>query len=224
MMFQSILSATGRLTIGQVLACTIASILSGVIISLVFQYKNKTTRGLSITLVLLPVLVQMVILMVNGNLGTGVAIMGAFSLVRFRSNPGNARDICAVFFAMATGLSTGMGYLTFAGFMVVIVCVTYLILTQIHFGEGKEIKKQLRVTIPENLNYVDVFDDLFEKYTSKTELQKVKTTNMGSMYELTYAVLLKDEKNEKAFIDELRCRNGNLTIVCGRMMENQESL
>lgn len=147
--------------------------------------------------------------------------MGAFSLVRFRSVPGTAKEISCVFFSMTIGLATGMGYITFAVMMTFIVGLLLFALTKTSFGENNSGMKQLKVTIPETLDYTGVFDDLFEKYTNKVILEKVKTTNLGSMFELQYHIILKDEKEEKAFIDELRCRNGNLTIMCSRIQKEQ---
>ena len=224
-MFQSILDvSSGNFTIMEVLLCSLASIVLGLIISIIFQYKNQTSKGLALTLVLLPALVQMVIMMVNGSVGTGVAIMGAFSLVRFRSNPGNAKDICAVFFSMAVGLATGMGYISFAVCMVVVIGLVFFILTWTRFGEEKTVHKMLRIVIPESLDYTGAFDDIFKNFTEKAQLEKVKTTNMGSMYELSYRIVLKDETKEKEMIDEIRCRNGNLSIICGKENENQYTL
>ena len=162
--------------------------------------------------------------MVNGNLGTGVAVLGAFSLIRFRSVPGNAKDIACIFFSMAVGLATGMGYITFAALITVVVSVFYMLLSKTKFGESESPEKELKVIIPENLDYTEIFDDLFTKYTKKSSLEKVKTTNLGSMYELSYHILLKDKKQEKAFIDEIRCRNGNLTVICARAQSIKEEL
>lgn len=176
------------------------------------------------TLAILPAVVQAVIMLVNGNLGTGVAVMGAFGLVRFRSAPGNAREIGSVFLAMAIGLATGMGYLGIAVLLLLIIGAAILILIGIPFGSQSFSQKELKVTIPENLDYAGIFDDLFEKYTKSAELMKVRTTNMGSLYELCYRIELKKEEEEKAMLDDIRCRNGNLTIVCGRIAENREEL
>lgn len=176
------------------------------------------------TLAILPAVVQAVIMLVNGNLGTGVAVMGAFGLVRFRSAPGNAREIGSVFLAMAIGLATGMGYLGIAVLLLLIIGAAILILTELPFGSQSFSQKELKVTIPENLDYAGIFDDLFEKYTKSAELMKVRTTNMGSLYELCYRIELKKEEEEKTMLDDIRCRNGNLTIVCGRIAENREEL
>lgn len=188
------------------------------------MYTGKYTKNFSIALVILPVLIQVVIMLVNGNLGTSVAVLGAFSLVRFRSVPGSSKEICSIFFAMAIGLATGMGYLTFALLATVIVGLIFVILYKTSFGEVKQDEKELRITIPENLDYTEIFDDLFETYTTEYALDKVKTTNLGSMYELHYHIILKDQTKEKNFIDDLRCRNGNLTIICSRVSSRKEEL
>ena len=158
----------------------------------------------------------MVILLVNGNVGAGVAVAGAFSLVRFRSAPGTAREIGVIFLAMAIGLAAGMGYIGLAVLFFVIVAAVTLLLTRFNFGGSKRSERILRITIPENLDYEGLFDDLFQKYAENCSLEKVKTSNMGTMYELQYRIALKDAKIPKAFFDEIRCRNGNLNIVCGR--------
>ena len=159
---------------------------------------------------------QVVITVVNGNLGASVAVMGAFSLVRFRSAPGSAKDITAIFFALAVGLANGMGYILYSATIVGIVGVIYLFLTLSGFGEHGVREKHLKVLIPESLDYTTVFDDIFEKYVKRSELTKVKTTDLGSIFELNYQITLKDAKQEKEFLDALRTRNGNLTIICSR--------
>ena len=168
-----------------------------------------------VTLALLPAVVCVVIMMVNGNVGTGVAVAGAFGLVRFRSAPGSAREIGAIFIAMGAGLIAGMGYLGYAALFSLILGGVTMLYTAAHLGEGNR-NKTLHITIPENLDYEGLFDDLFEKYTLSHELVRVKTTNMGTLYELCYEVCLKDTGISKAFLDEIRCRNGNLTVICGR--------
>jgi uncharacterized membrane protein YhiD involved in acid resistance len=166
----------------------------------------------------------MVIMLVNGNVGTGVAVMGAFSLVRFRSVAGSAREILVIFLSMALGIATGMGYLGMAAMAMLIVGLIQMILVLTPYGEKGNSTKELKITIPENLDYSGIFDDLFEKYAKKIELVQVKTTNMGSLYELRYHVNLRDRTQEKSLIDELRCRNGNLNISCGRIPESKEQL
>lgn len=216
-MFNSILNpGIGSMTISNTLICLAVSLVCGFIIALIYMYKSSYTKSFVTSLVILPALVQVVITIVNGNLGASVAVMGAFSLVRFRSVPGSSKDITAIFFAMAVGLANGMGYVSYSGVIVVIVGLIFWILNMSKFGETRANHRNLKVLIPESLDYTNVFDDLFEKYLSKCELLKVKTTDLGSMYELTYMVVFKDSKQEKEFLDEIRCRNGNLTIICGR--------
>ncbi|MEL7602486.1 MAG: DUF4956 domain-containing protein [Bacillota bacterium] len=214
-MFESILSS-GSLTIENVLLCTAVSLALGFIISYLYTRRCACSKHFAIALALLPAIVQAVILMVSGNLGAGVAVAGAFSLVRFRSIPGSAREIVAIFFAMTVGLACGMGYLAFAAVVTLIIGLVLLLLSSSRFGEHKETEKDLRITIPEELDYTGAFDDLIEAYTHGASLDRVKTVNLGSMYELRYTVSLKDESREKAFLDALRCRNGNLTIVLSR--------
>ena len=173
------------------------------------------------TLALLPAIVCVVIMMVNGNIGTGVAVAGAFSLVRFRSAPGSAREIAAIFLAMGTGLICGMGYIGYSALFTVIMCLVFILYNLINFGQAKRgaVYRSLRITIPEDLNYTTLFSDIFSEYTKRADLVTVKTTNMGSMFRLTYSVILKDASKEKEFIDKLRTRNGNLEI----MISNEET-
>jgi len=214
----SILSSitSSSISTSEFLICTAASLALGAVISGIYMFRNSVSKQFAITLALLPVIVQVIITMVGGNLGTGVAVAGAFSLVRFRSVPGDGKDISSVFLAMAVGLATGTGYVGIAAILTVIVGLMSVLYTATGFGESKIADKELVVTIPENLDYTGIFDDLFGEYTSNTELVRVKTSNMGSLYKLTYHVTLKDQTREKAFLDDLRCRNGNLDIVCGK--------
>lgn len=184
---------------------------------------DNYTKNFVITLSLLPALVGIVIMLVNGELGTSVAILGAFSLVRFRSLPGSSKEIAFIFFAMAVGLATGMGFIVFAAIITVMIGLVFTLLNKLNFGGStKSEKKELRITIPEDLDYTGIFDDLFEEYTSFHDLHRVKTTNMGSMFELFYSIKLKDATKEKAFIDDLRCRNGNLTIILNKAERNPD--
>lgn len=215
---------TGSFNIVSFVLCTICSIILGIIIANVHGYKNHCSKGFATTLALLPAMVQVVIMLVNGNLGTGVAIMGAFGLVRFRSVPGNAKDIASVFLAMATGLATGTGYLAIAVLFVIIIEILSITLTKSSFGENNKGERCLKITIPESLDYSDIFTDLFEKYTTKNQLIQVRTTNMGALYNLNYQIELKADASEKEFIDELRCRNGNLEISCSRILTNKDEL
>ena len=213
-MLESII--TGGIALPTFLICTAVPLLLGMETAFISMYKAKCTQSFAITLAVLPAVVQMVILLVNGNVGAGVAVAGAFGLVRFRSAPGTAREIGVIFLAMAIGLAAGMGYIGLAVLFFVIVAAVMLLLTRFNFGGSKRSERILRITIPENLDYEGLFDDLFQKYAENCSLEKVKTSNMGTMYELQYRIALKDAKIPKAFFDEIRCRNGNLNIVCGR--------
>lgn len=204
------------------LLCIFTALIIGVVIAFAYCYKNKYTKSFVVTLAILPSAVCMVIMMVNGNLGAGVAVAGAFSLVRFRSVAGSAKEIGAVFLAMGAGLASGMGYLGYAALFSVILCLVNILYSKIGFGEkatGK-LDKTLRITIPEDLDYTGVFDDLFKKYALGTELINVKTTNMGSLFRLTYNLTIKDSLTEKELIDQLRCRNGNLEITISKQETN----
>ncbi len=203
------------------LICSLVSLGLGLVIALAFAISNKAkqtkkSKGFLMTLALLPVIVQVVIMMVNGNIGTGVAVMGAFGLVRFRSVPGSAEDICAIFLAMAVGLATGTDQLAVAAMLAVGVGLIYIIYSFIPIGNSDKQLKQLTVTIPESLDYDGAFDDIFNTYTSSHELVSVKTTNMGSLFKLKYEVTFNSSSDEKKLIDEIRTRNGNLEIMCAR--------
>ncbi|MCQ2521348.1 MAG: DUF4956 domain-containing protein [Lachnospiraceae bacterium] len=216
-MFQSILNNNpAELSVLSEIICLVVSMVYGLIIALVYMFRTRYSKSFVTCLVILPALVQVVMMLVNGNLGASVAILGAFSLVRYRSVPGSAKEITAVFFAMAVGLATGMGYVVFAGVFVVCIGLVFFLLNISKFGEHTEKMKTLKILIPENLDYNDIFDAILEKYTSKFELIKVRTTDLGSLFELTYQVIVKDEAEGKAFIDELRTKNGNLNVVLSR--------
>lgn len=224
-MFTSILnSAEGALSIGEAGICLIAALVLGFFIGLTYMACGAYTKNFVVTLVTLPVLIQIVILMVNGNLGTGVAVLGAFSLIRFRSVPGTSREITNIFFAMAVGLAVGTGYLTFAAFAVVMLCGIQIVLYKSSFAQECEDERTLKITLPENLDYEGVFDDIFEGHTATARLERVRTTNLGSMFELQYQIRMKKGKGEKEMIDAIRCRNGNLTIVCQRTGVGREEL
>ncbi len=206
--------ASSSIGLSDFLLCIGCALLVGLIMALAYMYRTRYTKSFVVTLALLPAVVCVVILMVNGNIGTGIAVAGAFSLVRFRSVPGTAREICTLFLAMGAGLIVGMGYLSFAVVFTVILCAAFLIYSRLDFGVNKHkaAYKIFTITIPEDLDYTGVFDDIFAKYTTSHELTYVKTTNMGSMFRLTYRTTLKDASKEKEMIDQLRCRNGNLEI------------
>jgi hypothetical protein len=206
----------GEITLSSFFICMAVSLVLGLGAALLAMYRSKCSRSFILTLVLLPSVVQLIIMLVNGNIGAGVAVAGAFGLIRFRSAPGSAKEIGLVFLATAIGLATGMGYVVIAAVFFVIFAMVWLSLTALGFGAGAADERELRITIPENLDYDGLFDDLFQTYTSSAELERVKTTNMGTLYELSYKVVLRDPNKTKAFLDELRVRNGNLSIVCGK--------
>ena len=186
------------------------------------MYRNhKYSQSFALTLALLPAMVQVVIMLVNGNIGAGVAVAGAFGLVRFRSAPGSAREIGLIFLAVTLGIATGMGYVVLAGVFFLIIAAYAAALTACRFGTGNARERQLKITIGENLDYDGLFDDLLNRYASRWELERVKTSNMGTLYELTYHIVLKTAQAPKEFLDALRVRNGNLNIVCGRIAEKE---
>ena len=194
------------------LAVCLLSVALGFGIALAYRNISGESGTMISALTVLPFLVQLVILLVNGNLGAGVAVAGAFSLVRFRSVPGSARDIMAIFLATTVGLCCGMGYCALAVLAAVVTCILLLLQGRQEVGAGA---RDIRVTIPENLDYNDLFADLFAEYTASSKLLRVKTVNMGSLYSLHYRVTLKDPGKEKELLDAMRCRNGNLEISCG---------
>lgn len=209
---------TATISMGDFLACIGTALLIGLLLAVVYLYRSRCTKSFIVTLALLPAVVCVVIMMVNGNIGAGVAVAGAFSLVRFRSVPGTAREITMLFLAMGTGLIAGMGYLGYALLFALIMCAFCVVYSHLDFGTRKNAAcyKTLNITIPEDLNYSDVFEEILAEYTTGWELVRVKTTNMGSLFRLTYNLTLKDPAREKEMIDQLRCRNGNLEITVSR--------
>ncbi len=196
----------------QFLMCCVASILLGAAVAAIYMFRHNYSKNFVVTLALLPLIVQMVITLVNGNLGAGIAVMGVFNLVRFRSIPGSAKDIGSVFLAMAIGLATGMGFIALAVLFTVIVGVVNVAYVLSPFGRPQEPAKVLRVTVPEDLEFDGIFDGVLSRYTSEHELTEVRTTNMGSLYQLEYRVRLAQAGTEKRLMDEVRCLNGNLKV------------
>lgn len=228
-MFSSILEGTGVGTLGSVAVwsvavCAGASLVLGIVAALVYMYKSSCTKNFAITIALLPIIVQSLIMLVSENMGAaGIAALGVFSLVRYRSQPGNSREILAIMLSMGIGVANGLGYVTFAVALTAAVCLMWFILFTVNFGE-KRMEKSLKVSIPETLEYNDFLDDVFAEYTTSHKLVSVRTTNMGSLYELNYTVIIKDESKEKAFLDEIRTRNGNLPVSLGRFSMNAGEL
>ena len=223
-MFESIISSTG-LTADSAIICTAASLGFGLLAALLYRLgSKKPSRSLLITLIILPTLVQAVIMLVNGSVGAGIAVMGAFNLVRFRSAPGCAKDICYIFYTMCIGLATGMGYIGFAVLLAIAVGVVLAVLGFIPWFRNSQHKMLLRIVIPENLEYNGVFDEIFKDYLSSAELVQVKTTAMGTLFDLRYEVTEKDPSRQKEMLDKIRALNGNLTISIGALQQPGEAL
>jgi len=203
---------SGTFTISSYLICTATSLVLGAIIAFASGFRSRQSKSFLLALFLLPAIVQTVIMLVNGSVGTAVAVMGAFSLVRFRSAPGSAKEIVSIFLAMAAGLATAVGYVALAAIFVIIICLVIICANFVNIKEKDDLFRELRITIPESLNYAHEFDDLFDKYTKESKLLNVKTTNMGSLYKLIYKIRLNKEDDIQDFINDLRCRNGNLEI------------
>ena len=196
----------------------------GLILAKVYQYKTIYSKSFMMTLVMLPTLIAIVIFLVNGSLGAGVAVMGAFSLIRFRSAPGGAKELLAIFLAMTIGIAVGMGYLVFASVFTIIMSVVMLLLETVNFGQMKHSMRQVTVVIPESLDYETVFDDIFQKATNYVELANVKTSDMGSLFKIKYIVQLNGTMTEKELMDALRTRNGNLEIAISRYVTKENEL
>lgn len=222
-MMASVINGAGSVSVQAALLCTCVSLVLGLVIAAVYMLQGEYTKNFVVTLLLLPALVQAVIMLVNGNLGTGVAIMGAFSLVRFRSVPGTSREISGVFYAIVVGLATGMGYLAYAAMITVIVGAVMLVSYKVvgHAGVQQHL---LRIVISEDLDYEGVFEDILQKYTKTARLIQVKTINMGSMYELRYEIALAKDALVKEMIDDIRTRNANLAVSCSRVLTSREEL
>jgi uncharacterized membrane protein YhiD involved in acid resistance len=219
-MFNSILGS--ELTLVNFLICIGVSFVLGLIVSLVHMKTARSSKNFVATLAILPTLVAMAILLVNGNLGAGVATVGVFSLVRFRSIAGNSRSILSVFSSMAIGLAVGTGYIAFAALFTLIISILIVILHFFNFGETNTIEKKLTIVVPEDVDYTNIFDDIFAQYARSYMLEKSKTTNMGSLFELVYRVVLKNDTNEKQFIDKIRIKNGNLKVMLSQQLDDEE--
>ncbi|MDR3053490.1 MAG: DUF4956 domain-containing protein [Coriobacteriales bacterium] len=216
-MFESIFATTpdATFTAFELLSALAAALLLGLLISFVYlrTHRDEPLYGFIITLVILPAIVTVIIMMVGNNIARAFSLAGAFAIIRFRSAPGDPKNIAYVLFTMAVGLATGMGYLLYAAIITVVLCVAMVVIDLTHFGQPKGSKKLLKITIPEDMDYQDALSGVLERFTTTYTLQRIKTTNLGSLYQLIYTVTTKSDCDEKAFIDELRCRNGNLTIT-----------
>lgn len=219
-MFSSIL--TNGLTVQNYLICTACAFLCGVIAALAVSFRTRISKSFLISIVILPAIVETVIIMVNGSVGTGIAVAGAFSLVRFRSVPGKAKEIAALFLAMTAGLSCAIGYTSIALLFTLLASLVIVVITLIPIAAEREM--DLRITVPESLNYTDAFDDVFEKYTKKCRLAQVRTSNMGSLYRLDYKLVMRNPAQSREMLDELRCRNGNLEIRIAEAADRPEEL
>ena len=223
-LFNTIIPSTGITPLVFIILVLVSLALGG-IMALVHTYRNDYTKSFVMSLSILPAVICVVILMVNGNIGAGVAVAGTFSLVRFRSAPGTAREIGAIFAVMGMGLIMGMGYIGYAALFTCLIGLAILMYSRFSADGKKSTRKILKITIPENLNYSDVFDEFLEKYTKSYKLKQVKTSNMGSLYKLSYEIVLTDPSIEKEFIDQLRTRNGNLEISLAEyQMQNADQL
>lgn len=221
-MLNSILNnSVSSIDILSILICSFVSLVLGIILALTHKHTSRCNKSFLITISILPLIVQSVIIIVNGDLGTSIATLGAFSLVRFRSLPGTSKEILIVFFAMTIGLANGMGYVVFSAIITVLGCICIFLFNKVKLFNNTN-EKILKITIPENLDYTNIFDEEFNKYTKSVELEQVKTTNMGSLFELSYKVILNKNINEKEFIDDLRIKNGNLKIILSHPIMNNE--
>lgn len=215
---------TGSFTVAQFLIAVSVSLVLGFVVSLYYMYKSQHTKSLAVSLVLIPAIEAVVIMMVNGSLGAGIAVAGSFALIRFRSVKGSAKELTCIFLSMAAGIVCGTGYVAIATIFTVLLLLVAYILTTLGFGRDGVNNKYLKITIPESLNYDDAFDDVLNKYTSSHELISVKTLNLGSLYRVEYDINVKDLKEVKNMIDELRTINGNLEIMCGSKAGEKEEL
>lgn len=228
LMFTSVLGSTesvaANVTTGGFLLCSVASLVLGAACALIYMFRHKYSRNFVVTLALLPLVVQTVITLVNGNLGAGIAVMGVFNLVRFRSIPGSAKDIGSVFFAMAIGLATGMGYLSLAVLFTAIMGIANVVYVLSPFGRMQTVERELHLTVPEDLEFEGVFEPVLERYADSFELVEVQTSNMGSLYNLTYLMKLRSDASVKELMDELRCYNGNLKVALVPAQMTRDSL
>ena len=215
---------TGSLTLGQFLLAIGSSMVLGLIVTLVFMYRNTYTKSFITALVLIPAIETVVIMLVNDNLGVGLSVAGSFALIRFRSVKGNAKELVAVFLAMTIGIICGTGFVTVAAIFTLLLSVVMLLMTITGFGKVSDNERYLKITIPESLNYDEVFEDVLNKYTVSHEIDAIKTLTLGSLFRVDYKITMKDPNQTKKMIDELRTRNGNLEIMCGRPATNREEL
>lgn len=215
-LFNSLLiNSADTITVGSAVITMLVAIVLGGVIGFTY-YKTQEEnyqRSFAITLLMLPVILSVIILFIGSNIARAFSLAGTLSIIRFRSAPGDAKDIGFIFFDIAAGLACGVGLYGYGALFVAILCVVILLAEKIKLFDKKIINKKLKITIPENLNYENVFDDILKTYAKKYNLVKIRTTDLGSLYELEYTLVMKDNVNEQEFINELRCRNGNLNII-----------
>ena len=222
-MFNSIFdTASTGLSIEEGAICAGVALALGIVIAITHMKTSQTTKGFLTTLAVLPLLVMAVMIMINGNLGTSIAILGAFSLIRFRSIQGKAKDLLSVFFAMMVGLACGMGHVLFATAITVVSVIAILFFSFTNILEPNKKQRVLKIVIPEDLDYEEVFNDIFRKYTTKANLVRMKTMNMGSLYKLTYDVKMRNGVKEKDFLDEIRVKNSNLKVLLSHPYMEEE--
>ena len=223
-MFNSIFdTSTAGLEITSALIAAGVALGMGLVLALAHKLTTRgASKGFLVTLTILPLLTMAVMIMINGNLGTSIAILGAFSLIRFRSIRGNAKNLLSIFFAMMIGLSCGMGHVFFGAIMTAIGVVAMVIFTYLPLFEPDKRERVLKIVVPEDLDYTGVFDDILKKYTSSADLTTCKTVNMGSLYDLTYNVKLKRGIKEKEMMDEIRAKNCNLKVSLSQAIIEEE--
>ena len=221
-LFSSIFTST--FTVGQFLIALCASMVLGFVLSIYYMFHNTYSKSFVPSLILIPAIECVVIIMINGNMGAGIAVAGSFALIRFRSARGSAKDLTAIFMAMAIGIICGTGYIGIAVLFTLIVCVIGMLLSLVRFGECDGKMRYLKITVPENMNYDEAFEEVFNKYCSNYELEKVKTLSLGSLFRVEYSIVMRDVSKLREMINELRIRNNNLEIVCGKEAISKEEL
>ena len=221
-LFSSIFTST--FTLGQFLIAVLASMVLGFVVSIYYMFRNTYSKSFVPSLILIPAIECVVIVMINGNMGAGIAVAGSFALIRFRSARGSAKDLTAIFMAMAIGIICGTGYIGIAVLFTLIVCAVGMFLSFVKYGEFDGKMRYLKITVPENLNYDEAFEEVLDNYCSSYEIEKVKTLSLGSLFRVDYSIVMKDTSKIKAMIDDLRIRNNNLEIVCGKEAVSKEEL
>lgn len=226
-MLESLFTSTTEtsISIESALMTLFFALLVGTIISVGYlktAKKGTNTQNFTLTLILLPAVIAVIILMIGSNVARAFSLAGAFSIIRFRSAPGEPKDIAYILFSLAAGLACGVGFYGFGILVAIILCIVMYVLHLTNYGGKRTNTQLLQITIPEDLDYEGTFDDILKQYTTSFELKRVKTSALGSLYQLYYVVSLEGDTPKKAFLDELRCRNGNLNITLSMAADNQE--